>query len=180
MSSSVRNNAINFSISNATFLNWQRLNINPCNRLTTRANKSNSTKKILPLEYFSNIKNKDIVSSILDYIVANDISAETALFSLAENMLSKKNLMSKMTVCTVLQSFSTTIPNYELLQYELPSDEYDFLGTVYQCLLLEGKKNTIGSYYTPLPVVKNMTRDFDFSHGELFLDPCCGSGAFLM
>ena len=39
---------------------------------------------------------------------------------------------------------------------------------------------TLGSYYTPQKIACNMTKDFDFSKGQLFFDPCCGSGAFLL
>ncbi|MCI8513570.1 MAG: N-6 DNA methylase [Lachnospiraceae bacterium] len=62
----------------------------------------------------------------------------------------------------------------------LPGDEFDILGLIYQSFLQEGKKNIIGSYYTPQKIVCNMIKDFDFSDGKLFFDPCCGSGAFLL
>ena len=54
------------------------------------------------------------------------------------------------------------------------------LGLIYQAIQLEGEKNKKGSYYTSRKVTDNMTNDFDFAHKELFLDPCCGSGAFLL
>jgi ribonuclease HII/predicted RNA methylase len=46
--------------------------------------------------------------------------------------------------------------------------------------MTEGHKNIIGSYYTPPRIVRNMTEGLDFSQGQTFLDPCCGSGAYLM
>lgn len=38
----------------------------------------------------------------------------------------------------------------------------------------------MGSYYTPKKITLDMTKDLDFSDGQTFLDPCCGSGAFLL
>ncbi|MBO2524012.1 MAG: hypothetical protein CW336_09235 [Bacteroidetes bacterium] len=62
----------------------------------------------------------------------------------------------------------------------LPSDEFDLLGLLYQCFLLEGEKNRKGSYYTPYSVAENMVKDLDFSKNQTFFDPCCGSGAFIL
>jgi hypothetical protein len=62
----------------------------------------------------------------------------------------------------------------------LPSDEFDLLGLLYQCFMLEGEKNRKGSYYTPSDVARNMTKNLDFSNGQTFFDPCCGSGAFIL
>lgn len=68
----------------------------------------------------------------------------------------------------------------ELQQFSLPDDEFDFIGAIYQSLLLEGCKNSMGSYYTSPKVTQQMTCELDFSNGQTFLDPCCGSGAFLL
>ena len=45
---------------------------------------------------------------------------------------------------------------------------------------MEGEKNKIGSYYTPHNVVRNMTCALSFDNDEILLDPCCGSGSFLL
>lgn len=167
-------------ISSATFRNWTRLKTNSQTRLIHRANKSKSTKKIIPTEYFSFSRNVVIVEKLLEYITKNNISIQTAIYSLAKNMLTSAKIAGKKEVRAVLQNFSSCITDTGLLGFSLPVDEYDFLGLIYQCLLLEGKKNSIGSYYTPQKIVQNMTSDFDFSHNETFFDPCCGSGAFLL
>lgn len=54
------------------------------------------------------------------------------------------------------------------------------MGLVYQCLLSEGHKNRTGSYYTTKAVVDRMLDGFSFVNGETLLDPCCGSGSFLL
>ena len=67
-----------------------------------------------------------------------------------------------------------------LFEADYPSNERDLLGLIYQCLLCEGEKNLRGSYYTPANVVKNMTAHLGFSNNQTYLDPCCGSGSFLL
>lgn len=67
-----------------------------------------------------------------------------------------------------------------LATLDLPTDEADLLGLVYQCLLSEGHKIRTGSYYTPKAVVDWMLGGFSFANGETLLDPCCGSGSFLL
>lgn len=79
------------------------------------------------------------------------------------------------------QDFQSVFECYaDLLDFALPCDEADLLGLIYQCLLLEGEKNIAGAYYTPRPITEEMTRGLDFSNGEIFLDPACGSGAFIL
>ena len=68
----------------------------------------------------------------------------------------------------------------KLLELDIPPEEDDFLGLIYQCYKLEGDKNIKGAYYTPKKVVKKMLEDLDFSQGQLILDPCCGSSSFLL
>ena len=56
-----------YVISDATMRNWERLNTQTANRLTTRANKMKSRKRILPLEYISDNNNVLIIQKLLDY-----------------------------------------------------------------------------------------------------------------
>ncbi|MCF0233883.1 MAG: N-6 DNA methylase, partial [Thermoguttaceae bacterium] len=64
--------------------------------------------------------------------------------------------------------------------FPTPPDEFDFLGAVYQTLSSEGAKNRAGSYYTPRQIAANAAKNWDFSGGATFLDPCCGGGAYLL
>lgn len=56
----------------------------------------------------------------------------------------------------------------------------DWLGYLYQAYTPEGKRNLQGMYYTNNDVVKKMLHDVDLDNSQTFLDPCCGTGAFLM
>ena len=164
-------------ISDTTKRNWDKLRPSKEEKLTTRANKLLSKKRILPIEYFSNRNNVAAVMQILD--LANHWSCGDILYSLAVNLLSKAGILYKSHVRRVLGEYDWCIIP-ELQSRELPGDERDFLGLIYQCLLLEGKKNATGSYYTPQAITESMTKGLIFSQGQTFLDPCCGSGAFLL
>jgi type I restriction-modification system DNA methylase subunit len=169
-----------YGISNATMKNWKKLNTNSSDRLTSRANKRRSPKRILPYEYFSNEGNIPFTQKILDIIDSQSLDILPSIFSLGINLLKKAGLYNKSHVSAVLADYSdiTVIP--ELVAIDIPDDEYDILGLIYQSYQREGEKNIAGSYYTPQQVAYNMTCSFNFSDNQKFLDPCCGSGAFLL
>lgn len=169
-----------YSISNATARNWEKLNTKSDERLTTRANKRKSKKRVLPLEYFINKHNVSFVQKVLDYIDDNRLDIMSAIFSLGISLLKREGLYEKQHVATVLSEYADIRIIDELVAVNLPNDEFDILGLLYQSYLQEGKKNIIGSYYTPQKIAHNITKNFTFSNGELFFDPCCGSGAFLL
>ena len=169
-----------YGISDATARNWRKLNTKSNGRLTARANKRKSKKRILPLEYLSNENNASFVQKALDYIDDNRIDIISAIFSLGVSLLKREGIYEKQHVATALGEYADISIIDELTAVNLPTDEFDLLGLLYQSYLQEGKKNIIGSYYTPQKIANNMTKNFTFSNGENFFDPCCGSGAFLL
>ncbi|MCR5820494.1 MAG: N-6 DNA methylase [Bacteroidaceae bacterium] len=64
--------------------------------------------------------------------------------------------------------------------HHLTAADGDILGFVYQSLCAEGERNRAGIYYTHEAVTGRMLRGLHVARGETFLDPCCGSGAFLL
>lgn len=171
---------VKYGISDATLRNWEKLNTGTNGRLTTRANKRKSKKRVLPMEYISNEDNIAFIQNTLDYIDENSIDIMSAILSLGISLLKKANIYNHWHVKTTLEEYASIAVIDELVSSNLPTDEFDILGLIYQSYLQEGKKNIIGSYYTPQKIVYNMTKDFDLSNGALFFDPCCGSGAFLL
>lgn len=169
-----------YGISDATLRNWEKLKTKSTDRLTTRANKRKSKKRVLPLEYISNKNNISFIQSTLDYIDDNRIDIMSAILSLGTSLLRLNGIYNKIHVSTVLSDYADIEIINELSNSDIPNDEFDILGLIYQSYLQEGKKNIIGSYYTPRKIAYNMTKSFKFSNGELFFDPCCGSGAFLL
>ena len=170
----------NFFISNATVKNWEKLNTKPAERLTARANKKNSSKKFVPTEYFADTKNISFVQNLIDYIDSKNFNISSVIFSLATNLLTKNNLQNKSHIQATLTEYANIEIIPEIFKINLPENEIDILGIIYQSYLNEGKKNIIGSYYTPKKIVESMIKNFNFSSGQNFLDPCCGSGAFLI
>ncbi len=166
-------------ISTATRKNWERLNYTKKSRLVSRANKTQSLKNILPIEYFSNKKNIKPIVNLLEYINTQQWEIGAVIFSLGINLLIRSKIISQPHVQQIVNDYTYTIIK-PLLNYKLPGNEKDLLGLIYQSLLTEGEKNRIGSYYTPHHIATSMTQKFSFSSNQLFLDPCCGSGAFLL
>jgi len=167
-------------ISAETRKNWERLNTKTNDRLLARANKRKSQKRIVPLEYFTDKKNVQFVQNILDIVDVNNHSIISVVLSLGIKLLKIFGIYGKEHVSSVLRDYSGIELIKDLVDVDLPKNEYDLLGIIYQSYLKEGKKNIIGSYYTPQSIASNMTKKFDFSCGQEFFDPCCGSGSFLL
>lgn len=166
-------------VSKATKKNWKRLNVDSTElqkRLSKRANKRFSKKTFIPIEYFSNSKNLEILEEILNY--SKDI--KTTIYSLGVNLLYANNLLDSDNpyISEILNEFHKGEPDEKLLKIKLPQEEKDFLGIVYQSLLSEGTKNQKGSYYTPQKIIDEI--DFAPVQDVKFLDPCCGTGSFLL
>ncbi len=56
----------------------------------------------------------------------------------------------------------------------------DILGLIYISCNNIGNRKATGSYYTPTKVVKNLIEKLNIEKGKKILDPCCGTGNFLL
>lgn len=56
----------------------------------------------------------------------------------------------------------------------------DILGLIYISCKNIGNRKATGSYYTPTKVVKKLISNLTFSTTDKILDPCCGTGNFLL
>ncbi len=169
-----------YGISDATRRNWKKLNTSANGRLAARANKRKSDRRVLPLEYVSNKNNIARIEAILDYIDDHSLDIMSVMLTFGTGLLKKAGILMERHVALTLDEYKDTGITEELVSAELPDDEFDILGLLYQSYLLEGMKNITGSYYTPQKIARSMVQDLDFSNGQTFLDPCCGSGAFLL
>lgn len=167
-------------ISSSTKKNWEKLGVTESDKkLCSRANKMLSQKRIMPLEYFSKKENKNDIIVLLEKITQLNCTIEEVIYSLAINLLKRHCLAEKKHVKIILKQYCCTMIE-QLVEYPLPTNEQDLLGLIYQCLQKEGEKNKKGAYYTPLSVVEKMLKEISLQKGQTFLDPCCGSGAFLL
>lgn len=163
-------------ISNGTQRNWSRLSFSHHDKLTSRANKSRSGKRIKPNSYICG-ENLDIVISqiensqhtchdIFTYLCHQKLSHLSSQTN-AERFLSEYQLRTDVSINVPENILSDT--------------QNDWLGYLYQACTTEGKRNLQGMYYTNEEVVRKMLHDVDLDNcGVTFLDPCCGTGAFLM
>lgn len=171
-------------ISEATKKNWKRLYGDiPEGRLTARANKSLSKRYILPEEMLTCKENRELVQRLAEMTVAGGCEIKDALYTVGIRLLKEAGLWEKRAERPKLKRFlkKERRPQVPFLKKcLLPKGEEDFLGLFYQCLRREGEKNRQGAYYTPPSLVERMTASLDLSDGKRLLDPCCGSGAFLL
>lgn len=176
-------------ISKATKANWLKLNVEFSDKkLDKRANKRMSTKNIIPKELFINKENIDkvmdiveIVKPLRDKFTIKEIMYNLALIYLLNNgLIDRKYMSNKKSIKTFLNDNIKMPIIDKIKQIKLPNDEIDILGIIYQCLLTEGSKNQSGSYYTPNCIVKNMLKKVVMRENNKVLDPCCGTGMFLL
>lgn len=163
-------------ISKATEYNWKKLNSDSKEKLTKRANKTRSTKRITATSYLDDYKSNELLQRVK--IVESTIG--NIMYTLVYSAFSQKGLLQKKHVQVFLQKYT----DMECLNIDVPKgiwdSDKDILGFIYQSLITEGEKNITGQYYTNRSVVEYILNGKALSENETFLDPCCGSGAFLM
>ncbi len=54
------------------------------------------------------------------------------------------------------------------------------IGEKYEFSLSNSYRNKEGIYYTPNAIIEDMLKNIDISPSSTFLDPCCGSGNFIL
>lgn len=163
-------------ISKATEYNWKKLNSDSEEKLTKRANKTRSKKRIIATNYLDDSK----ANMLLKNVIEIESSVENIMYTLAYSALSQNGILQRKHVKDFLQKYS----HLEQVPIDIPADTWDsdndILGFIYQSLITEGERNMTGQYYTCKSVVEYIVGDKTLSDTETFLDPCCGSGAFLM
>lgn len=85
------------------------------------------------------------------------------------------------------EEFSAISKSFAGIQNDLFSEnalpilfDVDFAGILYQELSRVGLKSWRGAFYTPLKLTEETVAGLPISSEACFLDPCCGSGAFLL
>jgi len=170
------------------------------NKLNGRANKSKAERTFIPDEYLQDGTSVDDITKIINFVSENNIDISLPLLLLSLNLLQKEKLISKINIQDLAkQNFTFTnkqigeeikawLSNIKindikneysfLLNCNIPKQR-DTIGFFYQSLLLEGKKSQGGSYYTPETIVNEIIKDYVKTDSKV-LDPCCGTGQFLL
>lgn len=76
-------------------------------------------------------------------------------------------------------SFCKKHPLFFNMEYIYEATE-DILGLIYISCKNIGNRKATGSYYTSTRVVKTLINKLDFQEAQKILDPCCGTGNFLL
>lgn len=170
-------------MSAATAKNWKRLGktADPT-RLTRRANKQQSNKRFIPVEYLSNKSNANLVAEIAELILEIEADPIDAFASLGLNYLTKSCLIDASEHVALSEFLDEITHEYQiypqLTSIPLPKDEFDVLGIIYQTVLTEGAKNQLGSYYTPPALILETIHGVKVEESDTVFDPSCGTLAF--
>ena len=174
----------------------KELDFGSSSKLSSRANKRNSTAHFVPDEYISEPKVIQALTLVLDIYASEKLEKDKTLYALSLLLLENaglvkiknrfkvdertisKNLLRVLSGWTTTSTFNLSDKYSSLRTVDLPHN-CDFLGLVYQSLTAEGAKAQAGSYYTPKMLVKDIVKD-TVSKDDYVLDPCCGTGQFLI
>lgn len=164
------------TISNATKSNWQRLHTSTEGRLSKRANKTLSAKKVIAASYAQT----DNASNLFKIVSQVDAPLEDIIYTLGLRRLEAAGILYKSTVQKTLIPYQSYLNLNINVPDEIWATDDDLLGFVLQSLLSEGERNATGQYYTNSEIVQTMVNGLRLTANETFYDPCCGSGAFLL
>jgi len=147
-------------------------------RLQKRANKKSSRSTFIPEEYAATKQVTLTVTELVCRYRKEGYELRPFLLSVILGLL--QDHVNRTSIREELKwwfrGINGELPNLEV---ELPRGQLDFLGLLYQSLLAEGKKAEAGSYYTPSEVAFSMIAEHT-KPVSTFLDPCCGTGLFLL
>ena len=169
-------------------------------KLNGRANKSKAERTFIPDEYLQDGVSVDDITKIINFVSDNNIDISLSLLLLSLNSLQKEKILPIITIQDLIsknfifankqigeevKAWLSEIKSSDiksdyafLLNCTIPKQR-DTLGFLYQSLLLEGKKSQSGSYYTPEVIVNEIIKDYAKKDSKI-LDPCCGTGQFLL
>ena len=154
-------------ISKATEYNWKKLNSNSKEKLTKRANKTQSKKRIIATNYLNVTKTNMFLKNVMEI----ESSVENIMYTLAYSALSQNGILQKTHVKEFLQKYS----HLEQVPIDIPADiwdsDNDILGFIYQSLITEGERNITGQYYTCKSVVEHIVGNKHLSDTETFFRP---------
>ena len=163
-------------ISKATKRNWDKLKNNGDDRLTRRANKSRSQKVIVPDSYVIAGSLPRFVEELRQQCLPiNDLIFSLCAMKIEHNKVNEANAKRFFEEYTQYQRLDLEVPR-QILKNRFD----DWIGFVYQSLTAEGRRIMTGLYYTSPTIVDEMLSDVEMTEKQRFLDPCCGSGIFLM
>lgn len=171
-------------------------------KLKARANKVYALNIFCPDEYANNSALPSHIAKIVEYVRQEQLEIEPVMFLAALYLLvdngevvlpeSRDRVFElkgckwhRQSVKKVIYgwraslSFGKPTKKYRRLSELFGAYEEDYLGLLYQCLSTAGSKSNQGLYFTPTQLVKDSLSSIK-KPIQNFLDPCCGTGKFLV
>jgi len=171
-------------------------------KLKSRANKVGATNNFLPEEYAENPSLVFHISNIVDYLKNKNLAIDPVMFLATLRVLEKNGEVMldkshdlfcigsnttwrRQSIRTCMLEWTATLKINDASLYShinellIPHDGDDYLGLLYQSIFRVGGKSEQGSYYTPSKLVTDSLSHIS-SDIKTFLDPCCGTGKYLL
>ena len=166
----------NIFISKATKRNWDKLKSSGADRLTRRANKSRSRKTIVPDGYVM----AGSLPRFVEDLRNTTYPIDALIFSLCAQFV-EHNKVNEANRKRFFEEYANCEKTDVYVPRQILKNRHDdWIGFVYQSLMAEGHRIMTGLYYTSPAIVDEMLSDVEMTEKQRFLDPCCGSGIFLM
>ena len=166
----------NIFISKATKRNWDKLKSSGADRLTRRANKSRSRKTIVPDGYVM----AGSLPRFVEDLRNTTYPIDALIFSLCAQFV-EHNKVNEANRKRFFEEYANCEKTDVYVPRQILKNRHDdWIGFVYQSLMAEGHRIMTGLYYTSPAIVDEMLSDVEMTERQRFLDPCCGSGIFLM
>lgn len=171
-------------ISLSALIRFQRqLKRGETGRLKARANKSSASRTFLPGEYLETPLSGKNIASLASQLQTLNSSTELILYSYFLNKIQDRACSPYVTGEMNKWYEELNRPDCKKLVNQLKEipipEQRDSAGLIYQLLQKEGRKSRRGSYYTP-PEMSEKILSCYRGLWRNFLDPCCGSGIFLL
>jgi type I restriction-modification system DNA methylase subunit len=157
-------------------------------RLASRANRSLLRKKEICYLGIKDKKRKELLDALLDDFENSNLTIEEGVLALVFAVLYSNNLIKKdwrqnssSRIDVLLSEWIAKTANQEFVKnfysnYDIPDFNDDIAGAFYQSIQSISQKSSIGAYYTPPELLKEIT----IEPNKIILDPCCGSGGILL
>lgn len=179
----------------------RRIESGELDRLNSRANKTGSSKTFIPDELFETDSDRKEVAALSDYIREQKLDPSLAMFIVSVSVLRLHGIIDYAQQCDIIRNEKIAVRGHKnlamalnewrknvaagineqalrILDFPLPL-QGNITGIIYQSILVEGEKSKLGSYYTPDWIVNRIAERLA-TEGGVFLDPCCGTGQFLL
>ena len=164
---------------------------NDYSKLQKRANRSKNEVITVKTSTITKDSTKNLIDNLQDSFQKSGLSLSEFMCELSVFLLVKKELIQfeNGKITSENLDFTIFLENWKTKKTEnlinlfdifneidFPTNETDFLGSTYESLRSLGEKAISGAFYTPKIIIE----DLDIPLNCSVLDPCAGTGTFLL